>query len=218
MDVQSESSHNRQRRNRTAIVGGVILGLVAVLFVIIPDFAYLFAPHYHGTVLWDAPQVADFGLPRADGGTFRLSSYKGQVVVLYFGYTSCADVCPATLYNLNRMVKNLGSKSQGVTVAFVTVDPQNDTPQKMTAYLSTFNPTFIGLLGTGDQLQPVYDEFGITVLRADQGQAAASAGIGHTSTLFVIDQRGRMRVQLHEGDTAQNITADVQNILNESPS
>jgi cytochrome oxidase Cu insertion factor (SCO1/SenC/PrrC family) len=72
-------------------------------------------------------------------------------------------------------------------------------------------------VGSVQQLQPVYDQFGITILRADQGQSVPSTGIGHTTSLFVIDRQGRMRIQLHEGDTAQSITSDIQNLLNESP-
>lgn len=213
--MQAPINEERTRRNRLAIITGILMGLIAVVLVIVPNFMLIFAPHYHGTVQWDAPKMADFSLPQADGGTFRLSDYKGQVVVIYFGYTTCADVCPATLYNLSQTMKSLGSHAKEVTVVFITVDPLTDTPAKMAAYLKAFNPDFVGLTGTVAQLQPVYDEFQVTILRADQGQAAARTGIGHTTSLFVIDRNGKARVQLHEGDTVQGITGDVQNLLNE---
>jgi protein SCO1/2 len=207
---------SRERRNRLSILTGIVMGLVAVIFVIVPTFLYIFTPHFHGTVFDNAALVDDFSLPRADGGTFRLSSYKGQVVILFFGYTTCPDECPATLVELNQMTRQLGERAKDVTVVFITVDPRTDSADRMKAYLVAFNPNFIGLVGTVNQLQPVYDEFGINILRADQGQAAASTGIGHTTSLYVIDQQGRMRVQLHEGETAQGIANDVQNLLNEA--
>jgi protein SCO1/2 len=215
MQAQNANS-SRERRNRLAMITGIVMGLVAVLFVVVPNFLLIFSPHYHGTVLWDSPKVADFSLPRADGGDFRLSNYRGQVVVLYFGYTTCADSCPATLLKLSQTVKQLGDRSNQVTVVFITVDPATDTPDKMTAYLKAFNPDFIGLVGSVSQLQPVYDEFQVTILRADKGQAAASTGIGHTTSLFVIDRNGLMRVQLHENDSIQGISGDITNLLNES--
>jgi protein SCO1/2 len=138
------------------------------------------------------------------------------VVVIYFGYTTCADICPATLYNLNRTVKALGDRAQQVKVVFITVDPTVDTAEKMDVYLDAFNPEFIGLTGTAEQLQPVYDQFNISILRADEGEAAASSGIGHTTSLFVIDRKTRLRVELHENDTVKNITNDIEILLNES--
>jgi len=216
--MQAQENIDRTRRNRLAIITGVVMGVVAVIFVIVPNFALIFTPHYHGSVLWGAPKVKDFSLPNADGSTFRLSDYKGQVVVIYFGYTTCADICPATLYNLSQTMKSLGSQAKEVTVVFITVDPLNDTPAKMTTYLKAFNPDFIGLTGTVAQLRPVYDEFQVTILRADQGQAAAGTGIGHTTSLFVLDRSGDERVELHEGDTVQGISGDIQNLLNEPAS
>src|SRR5215468_3953012 len=130
--------NSHERRNRLLIITGIVMGLVAVLFVITPAVMMLVTPHFHGTVLFDKPQVADFSLPRSDGGDFRLSDQRGKVVVVYFGYTTCADVCPATLVSLSQMRKQLGAKAGDVTVAFITVDPTTDTADKMKQYLSAF--------------------------------------------------------------------------------
>lgn len=206
---------DRQRRNRYAMLGGIVVGLVALLLVIVPNFVYVFTPHFHGSVFWEAPEVKDFQLTRADGGEFRLSGYRGQLIVLYFGYTSCPDECPATLYNLSRMMQQLGDRASQVTVLFVTVDPKTDTPEKLKSYLDAFSPNFIGLTGTQEQLQQVYDQFEVKIYDASKGEAVASKGLGHDTSLYLIDKRGRLRVQLHQGEGVQGILNDVEALLNE---
>src|SRR5688572_27494768 len=96
------------------IIWGGILG-VLILVSLIP----LMIPHYHGEP-YDPPREVDFTLPRADGGEFQLNDYEGDVVVLYFGYTSCPDICPTTLFDLRRTMEELGDKREDVTVAFIT--------------------------------------------------------------------------------------------------
>jgi protein SCO1/2 len=208
-------TETRLRRNHYAILIGIVVGLIAVIFVIVPDFLFIFSPHYHGTVYWDMPPARDFELPRADGGTWRLSAYRGQIIALYFGYTNCPDDCPLTLSNLSQMMRQLSERSRQVTVVFVTVDPKGDTAERLKTYLEAFNPAFVGLLGTPEQLQPVYDQYNVKIFNADQGEAVTSAGIRHSNSLFLLDRRGRLRVQLHIGDTWRGILSDVENLLNE---
>jgi protein SCO1/2 len=194
---------------------GFIAGGAAVLVLIVPWLVMLLTPRFHGTEYTEPKIPNDFELPRADGGTLSLSGYKGQVVVLYFGYTSCQDVCPATLYALNQAILKLGDRAKGVTVMFVTVDPAVDDPTRLRQYLAAFNPDFIGLYGTSDQLQPVYDEFRVSVLRADRGQTSSRQDVTHTTSLMVLDRLLRLRLQLHEGETVNNITEDLQRLLTE---
>jgi protein SCO1/2 len=98
---------------------------------------------------------------------------------------------------------------------FVTVDPAVDDPTRLRQYLAAFNPDFIGLYGTSDQLQPVYDEFRVSVLRADRGQTSSRQDVTHTTSLMVLDRLLRLRLQLHEGETVNNITEDLQRLLTE---
>jgi protein SCO1/2 len=172
----------------------------------------LLLPHFHGAEYSDA-EVIDFALPRADGGTFRLSDHRGDVVVLYFGYTQCPDVCPTTLMDLHRTVEELEARAEDVTVAFVTVDPARDTPEKMVDYLRYFDPSFIGLYGEPDELQRVYDLFSVTVLA--ENQTANGYGLAHTTSTFVIDRSGRLRLKMHYGAKPGEMTDDLKILLRE---
>jgi protein SCO1/2 len=201
-----------QFNRRTLFVGGGLVIFAAVAFVLTPLILMVVAPHYHGT-LYDDPQVADFTLPRADGGTFRLSDHRGQVVAIYFGYTSCPDVCPTTLYDLHRTLEALGDQAQNVVVAFVTIDPATDTPERLAAYLTAFDPGFIGLYGTPDQLQPVYDRFDVTVIPDEQ--TVGSYGLAHTGSVFVMDRAGRLRLRMHSGARPQEMASDLRTFLRE---
>jgi protein SCO1/2 len=197
---------------RTLLIGGGLVIFATVAFVLVPLILMAVAPHYHGS-LYDDPQAADFTLPRAGGGTFRLADYRGRVVAVYFGYTSCPDVCPTTLYDLHRTMETLGERAQEVVVVFVTIDPATDTPERLVAYLAAFDPGFVGLYGTPDQLQPVYDRFDVTILSDDQ--TVGSYGLAHTGSVFVVDRVGRLRLRMHSGARPQEMAGDLRTLLRE---
>jgi protein SCO1 len=172
----------------------------------------LFIPHYHSAEI-ESPREVDFTLERADGGTFRLSDYRGKVVVLYFGYTQCPDVCPTTLLDLHRMMEALEDDTQDVTVAFITVDPQNDTPEKMIDYLRYFDETFIGLVGTSEALQQAYDVFGVNVL--SDAETVSGYGVGHTTSAFVVDRAGQLRLEMHYNTRPDHMADDIRRLIKE---
>ncbi len=198
---------------RTLLIGGGLLALGVIIALGIPLVLLAITPHFEGSAYDDPPIVEDFSLSRADGGTFRLSDYRGRVVALYFGYTSCPDVCPTTLYDLRRTLEALGPDAGEVTVAFVTVDPATDTPERMTDYLSYFHPAFIGLLGTPAELQAVYDRFGVQVLQPEE--TAGGYGLAHTTSVFVLDRAGRLRLRLHYGASPESMARDLRILIKE---
>ncbi|HEY1150321.1 MAG TPA: SCO family protein [Pseudoduganella sp.] len=122
-----------------------------------------------------APEIVQKG---ADGREFRLSSLRGKVVVLEFGYTTCQDVCPVSLNLLTQARAKLGDKLQ---VVFVTVDPERDTPEKLRAYLAQFDKSFIGLTGTPQQMAAIRQAYGITAIKKMAEGSKTDYTMGHSS-------------------------------------
>jgi protein SCO1/2 len=110
-------------------------------------------------------QAPDFTLRGSDGADFTLNRYRGKVVALGFGYTSCLEVCPTTLSFLAQARKKLGAAGKDLQVVYVTVDPERDNPEKLRKFVANFDPSFLGATGTPQQLADVRKGYGITITR-----------------------------------------------------
>jgi protein SCO1/2 len=187
----------------------IIIGLVVVL-----ASAFLFQKPYtfHGSRFEPPLPASDFELRQVDGKPFRLSDQKGKIVLLYFGYTSCPDVCPATLANYKQIHEQLGDKADQVEFVMVTVDPERDTPEKIARYVSAFNPAFVGLSGNLDELKSIWGAYGVYVEKEDSGSAAGYL-VSHTSQIFVIDQDGNLGLTFPFGMTADDMAEDIRHLL-----
>jgi protein SCO1/2 len=171
------------------------------------------APTFNGTVLDPPKPVADFSLTDQNGGTFRLSEQRGHVVMLFFGYTFCPDVCPTTLAKWARVHEALGQEAQDVRFVFVTVDPQRDTPERLGQHMAVFNADFIGLTGPDDELEQVYQDFGVYHEKDTSTASAAGYLVSHTASAFVVDKEGRWRL-VHSFDTpSDEIVHDIRQLL-----
>ena len=143
-------------RNRS-----VLALTIAVVFTVLPTACGPSSPSFRGNAL-DSPVAApDFALTDQHGQPFRLSEQRGNVVILFFGYASCPDVCPTTLGMWRRVQTELGDDAQRVRFVFVTVDPERDTQERLREHLTIFSPDFIGLTGTPADLEPVYQAYGV---------------------------------------------------------
>ena len=161
---------------------------------------------------FDPPQSApDFSLPASDGSEVTLSRYRGKVVLLTFGFTYCAAVCPTTMSTLAQARSKLGKAADDVQVILVTVDPARDDAASMRTYLAAFDPTFIGATGNPDALAEIREKYGVTATKQGTGPDYAMA---HTSSIFLINRAGKLRAMMPFGHDAADFVHDVRTLLN----
>jgi protein SCO1/2 len=192
-------------------IGGGILLLVVLaaafsLFVAKP-------PSFRGTSYAEPyPPAAEIVLTKADGEAFRMSDQRGKIVLLFFGYTSCPDVCPTTLAEMTQVMTELGDASKNVQVVFVSVDPKRDTPELVQEYAARFNPSFIGLSGSQAELEPIWQSY--SIFRAEvQTDSAMGYTVDHTARLNLIDADGNLRLSYAYGTLVEDIVHDIELLL-----
>ncbi len=156
------------------------------------------------------PPAPNFELTHSGGDLFRLSDQRGKVTLLFFGYTSCPDVCPTTLAELNQALQKIGNKADSVQVLLVSVDPERDTPQRIQEYVTRFNPSFIGLSGPVDKLQKIWDDYGIF---RETVQSDAGVIVNHTARVILIDQDVKMRLSYGFETPVEDIVHDLDLLL-----
>jgi protein SCO1 len=184
---------------------GLNLGLAAVMI-----FALARPYHFRGSLI-DPPYPApDFALP-GQKGDFTLSSQRGSLVLIFFGYTNCPDVCPATLSNMKEIERRLGKDAGRVKFVFITVDPGRDTLERTGQYVSNFSPDFYGLSGSETQLDPVWQAYGVYRSLGDTSQA--NYEVEHSTQQYLIDASGNLRVTYAFGTPVDDILSDVRYLL-----
>jgi protein SCO1 len=166
---------------------------------------------YHGVLIQSPQPVNDFQLESSAGQPLRVSDLHGRYVMLYFGYTSCPDLCPLTLADLAEAMRLLGDQAEQVQVIFITVDPARDTVQRLATYLPLFHPTFLGLTGATETLAEVSTQFGI--YHAMDPTSGAAGLIDHTNSVLVLDRQGRLRLLFPPGLQATEMAADLAQLI-----
>lgn len=161
--------------------------------------------------VFEPPRAAPgFALSGSDGAELTLARYRGKVVVLAFGFTSCADVCPVTLGTLASAKKQLGAEAGQLQVVYVTVDPERDDAERMRTYLASFDPSFVGGTGAPERLEAVRKEYGII---AEKVKAASGYSVAHSSYTYLIDRAGRLRALMPYGHSADDYVHDLRILL-----
>jgi cytochrome oxidase Cu insertion factor (SCO1/SenC/PrrC family) len=151
----------------------------------------------------------DFSLTDHDGRTFRLQDLRGKVVLVFFGYTHCPDVCPIELQHMATALQSLGRDTSAARGLFITVDPEHDTPEVLAKYVSYFDSALVGLTGTPQQIEAVAQLF--RVVYQKNSRSSSEYTMDHTANLFVIDKNGRLSAIVPFGFPA----AHIENLLRE---
>jgi protein SCO1/2 len=189
----------------------VTLALVAATGVVAFRVISSRSGELHGTLLEPSLPAKDFTLTSA-AGPVRLADLRGKVVVLFFGYTLCPDVCPTTMVRLGQALELLGKDAEHVQVVMVSVDPERDTPERLAEYARAFHPSFLGLTGTQEEIDAVASAYGIYHAKAE-GSAATGYLVDHTSTTTVLDRSGGVMLLWPFDVPAEGLASDLKVLL-----
>ncbi|MEO6030365.1 MAG: SCO family protein [Burkholderiaceae bacterium] len=193
-----------------------VLGLAGVLSAALAGCDY-FKPapegaKFQGIDITGASYAGRLSLPDTDGRLRTLADFKGKVVVVFFGYTQCPDVCPTTMAELAQVKKALGKDGERIQGVFVTVDPERDTAAILKAYMASFDPSFVALRGTPEETTAAAKEFKVFFAKVP-GKAEGSYTMDHTAGSYVLDGNGKIRLFERYGSGAEALTADIKALL-----
>jgi protein SCO1/2 len=201
-----------KRRNVFKILIGILFLILIVWGIILYQIIDLKSKSdFYGNVY--EREAPSFTLTGHDGSKVSLSNFKDKVVLLFFGYTNCPDICPITLSVMNNVIDKLGDKADNVQVLFVTVDPERDTVEKLKSYMPYYNENFIGLTGTLEEIDKVADDYNI--FYSKEGVDSSSGYLmGHNSSVLLITPDGKtfLRYPQNSMDPV-SIARDIERVL-----
>lgn len=169
-------------------------------------------PTFRGVDISGANYARDFALTDHHGQLRRLQDFRGKVVVVFFGYTQCPDVCPTSLQELAQAKELLGKDGERLQGIFISLDPARDQPDMLKAYMANFDPSFLALRPTPEQLPALTKDFKIYYKKVD-GPTPTSYTLDHSAGSYLYDTTGQLRVYARYGSGAQTLAADVRSLL-----
>ncbi len=172
-------------------------------------------PEFLSTDITNASFGRDFKLSDHNGDIRSLANFKGKVVVLFFGYTNCPDICPSIMGKLAGAIKKLGNDGSNVQVLFISVDPKHDTPALLKQYVSTFNPTFLGLSGDLQTIRNIAKEFKVA-FQKQTGISQENYLMDHSTGVYIFDLEGKLRLYVNSGTNMDIISHDILELLRTS--
>lgn len=204
----------RGRASLTTIIVVAAFAAALGLWLGSRHFAAPTPPALTAAVLYPAPRaIPDFSLARADGGTLTAADWKGRYTVVFFGYTSCPDVCPTTLQVLKQAHDELKRKglADKVRIDFISVDPQRDTPQRLGEYVHYFSPDFVAATGSDEELTRLSRALGLVYAREPDGHGGYS--VDHSASAVIVDPQGRELGLFRPPLVAESIAGDLERLL-----
>ena len=169
-------------------------------------------PQFKSIDLTGADYARDFALPDQNGKTRSIKDFAGKVVVVFFGFTQCPDVCPTSMAELASIKKSLGADGDKLQGVFISVDPERDTPEILKAYMGNFDPTFLALRPSTEQLPVVAKDFKIYYKKVE-GRTASSYSMDHSAGNYIYDTQGRLRLYNRYGSGAEGLLGDIRLLL-----
>ncbi len=188
----------------------VFLALCAALLLVACDGG---GPKFRNVDITGADYAKGFALTDHTGKPRTLADFRGKVVIVFFGYTHCPDVCPTTLAELKQVMGKLGADADRVQVLFITLDPERDTPKVLAQYVPAFDPRFLGLHGDAETTVKTAREFKVFFEKRD-GTAPGSYTLDHTAASYAFDPAGRLRLYV-KYDQIATLVDDIRTLLKE---
>lgn len=189
------------------------IGLASV--ILLANCSNKIEPAFLSTDITNANFGRDFELTDHNGKIRSLNDFKGKVVVLFFGYTNCPDVCPSTMGKLASAIKKLGEDAKHVQVLFVSVDPEHDTSTLLKQYVTAFNPAFLGLSGEIQTTRDIAKEFKV-IIQKQAGEDQNSYTMDHSTGTYIFDFTGRLRLYVNASKNADTFSHDILELLRTS--
>jgi protein SCO1 len=169
-------------------------------------------PSFTSVDVTGATYAKDFELTDHNGQVRHLKDFAGKVVIMFFGFTQCPDMCPTTMLELAEIKKNLGKDGDRFQALFITVDPERDTPEILKAYMTNFDPTFLALTTTPEKLAELAKDYKV-YYRKVPGKTPTSYIMDHSAGSYVYDTKGQLRLFTRYGTGAAALTQDIQQLL-----
>ncbi|PPU77098.1 SCO family protein [Xanthomonas cucurbitae] len=167
-------------------------------------------PPLHGADLGAMGRGVSVYLKDTDGRPRPSQSFRGKVLVLFFGFTRCPEICPTTLVRAVQIKRQLGEDARDVQFAFATLDPERDTPQVLRTYVHAFDPDFVGLTGTENEVKAAAAQLNVVYVKVPIGNTYT---IDHSTRSFVFDRTGQLRVGLAHAQSVEDCVADIRQVL-----
>jgi len=203
---------------RLYIFAFVVAAMIpVVLYVGSEEFSHGQPAHYPGATndSADLGRTRSFSLIDTHGAVVTDRSFRGNWLIVFFGFTHCVDICPAAQSNLSEALKALGDTASRVRVAFITVDPGRDSPQALHTYLQALGPQFIGLTGSAEEISKAEETFGAYAEKKSTTEDG-NYTVKHSSTFFVLDPKGQLRRQISAQTTVADLTATLRRTMSPS--